>query len=383
MPGTPFNQALTLPQKNYSARFPGNNIGTWQIVNSGTLSASFSGTGASLEEVWDINVGGNYQVQESVPMKDLAQFCQNFLGYSKSAGVDQGINRVIPAQHPEISYLWASRIAMIEGLAPLGINKDQVATWQALRLRLTYETPPYRIVPNAQVDTLNGWAAEWQRYCTIDSTPATEFIQRSGGTYRWADGTPIDVSGNGEVLLGPGDVIPGDNMIGVKVTRHAITITWHLVPDNGLFPGGFFTSSQSPRIEACVGTVNSFTFMGRPPYTMLLEGWKATPRVMPWGIGSGATYPLAWDVELRWIYFNPPYDPKVNGAVGHLGVPHPSNGYWYAAINPNGESGTGVNEGVPGFLPGANPDVSDVGGTSDTLYIYPRADHGQVFAMNS
>lgn len=336
-----------VPTSTYTSRFPNNtSLKGWQRVIEGPINGSISNSGGRLEEVWEWDAGGLSGVtaspnQNAGQMTSVAWFAQEFLGFSQSGGSGNGIKRTLPAQHPQLTYLFASSIGGIEGVGPLGRDQYACATFKLWRLRLVYETPPYLIVPDSSV------TYEWERYTVIEINPATEFMRRFGGAWKWVAGVP-DV-GSRPVFE--------KNYTNFKITRTKIIMTWFQVPDTGLFVGGFENSTASPNIENAVGTVNSTTFMGRLPGTMLLEGWKPIPRTMP-EIGV-SNFPRSWDVQLTWTYFQPPPSAIDNNFAygarnGHLLVPHPTRAFWYP------------------------PQYS-----ADNSLIYPQSDHNQCFKMNS
>jgi len=191
------------------------------------------------------------------------------------------------------------------------------------RCQVQFETPPYRMATDEQT------TAEYQRFLLCDFETTSEFITRTAvgpaGVFYWSNNA-------GALRRKP---ISGSNQQSnaVLATKVKKAYTWIQVPDVGLFVGGFQASSYSPNIEKGVGKVNLGPFMGHPPDTLLLTGWKATPRTMPVDptvINAPSGIPRAWDVTLQMTFF----DPQPNGEVdvaGHNLVPHPYDGSWYAA----------------------------------------------------
>lgn len=336
-------------------------IPCWHRVAEGSAISGQFGTGMStLTETWDIEpfgapggtipgiapivqtpqgTNGPSGVQD-MALNLLGYFAQGVLGYAISKGAGSGINRILPSKHPDIPYLWASKITNVEGVGPTGKSSSTVATWRLIRVHIQYETPPYFMLADSAV------TAEWQRFTIIDIDPATEFLQRRTGSFQWPK-----VPGEGGVLTGR--PITDTNGASLRLSKKRVTMNWCCVPDVGLFTGKGFNSSggNSPNIEACVGCVNKTPFMCYPPGTLLMEAWKPTPRTYPWMTNVAPSgLPRAYDVRLVFSYFGahlpqagdllqPVYtvDPAVPGynaasVLGHQCVPHPTNGKWYRAF---------------------------------------------------
>ena len=371
------------PKNLYISRFPLNTVPCWQRVteNSSTIDGQFSAGVSQMSELWQIDpsLGSPGTPPKTILPQDgagpgsglgslpyavqaLGYFVQSCIGYAVSGGAGKGIKRVLPAQHPDIPYLWASRIGSVEGMGPYGISGSSSAMWKLINVRVQYETAPYYILPDG--------IPEWQRFTVPDSEPDVEFVQKRTGAFQF----PVNVA------LGPvsGQAIPDTYGAALKIQKTRKTFLWCQVPDNGLFLNGFNAGANSPNIEKCLGTVNSVQFMGFPPGTMLLEGCRYVSKTYPWMSNVGgiiSSFPRAWDVKLVWSYFGchvspqpagvvPPTtiaDPAVyaiNSTLGHQCVPHPTNGFWYRPFQQGG------NDGPP-------------------FWRYPVADHNQVFLMNS
>lgn len=77
----------------------------------------------SLQYVGGSSVGGSFtygasSASETWLMRDdaasLVQFIADVLGYSKKSGTS--INRKLPARHPDIPWIWASKVSWEGGL---------------------------------------------------------------------------------------------------------------------------------------------------------------------------------------------------------------------------------------------------------------------------
>lgn len=303
-------------QNNYLGQPNGPGAGivgtqTQQIVIEGeTVNA---GVGVSTgEETWDI------------PDETISRWISGVLGYALKS--DTQINRILPVQHPVLPFMWASGVSG-QGIGPRG-QKGSQALWKRWRTKIHFETPPYAILPNSQV------TKEYQRFLTLmDFSSNSEFFQRREGTFKYSSQAP-GLSGNKVD-------IPETYGAAQLVTKVAQTYLWVQVPDNGLFTGGF--PGAPTKLAAGVGKVNSASFFGYEAGTLLFDSWKPIARVFPASPGllglPPQGVPRCWDVQLRFIYFNPPSGmddtTTAGGRYGHNLVPHPVNGLWYLAYLKN------------------------------------------------
>lgn len=300
-------------------------IDSQQIVYQGeTVSAGVGRTTA--EQTWDVS------------NDSLADWITACIGYAKSKGQGQGINRNLPAQHPQLKYLYVSGVGA-EGLGPTG-KDGSVATYKRWRTKLHYETPPYDIVADNNVQQ------ECFRYITmINAQSNTEVFQRRQGCFAYSIQSGIGVTNRNALL------IPESHGASQSVTKVAYDYLWVNLPDVGLFGGSGFSGSgcgSSQNIINGIGKVNNTSFLGFDPGTLLFDSWKPVSRTYPvepilLGLQQWQV-PRAWDVQLRFIYFNPPSGMKAAGTIsgvpavwpahaqqGHNLVPHPTNGLWYLA----------------------------------------------------
>jgi hypothetical protein len=274
-------------------------VATWQDVTGSPVDYHFAYGQQTAVEKWDI------------ADVDLDFFRQDTLGYAVSNGPGLGIDRQLPAQHPQMQEMRAVSVGPVEALAPTGqraATGGQTAAFKLLRVTVNYERPLYTMLANGAAD------AEWKRFTIPDVGPTAEYIVREGGSYQWpADHPKLP---NKPLIKGP-----ARRQI-VKKTR--VTVTWYQVPDAGLFVGGW--PGASPNIEGGIGCVNDDAFMDRAAGVWLFTGWKPEPRLMmkP-NVGTG----LAWDVKLFLLRFDLPDASYGNPANrGHNCVPW-VDGKWY------------------------------------------------------
>lgn len=298
------------------------NVPALQYVGGGgnCVGGGFNYGASSCYQEWLIKDAG----------KNLPRFIADVMGYAKKAGT--GIHRSLPARHPELVWCWASNISWDAGLAPTGQRQGfnrATAAYKGLKLKVEFSAPPYAIIPDGQITAAR---PEYHRFVSLNSDPNTEFIQRKHGTFQFPAGTPA---------ISTQELPEGVPQLLVK---NRIALTWHQVPDDGLFTNGgsFREGATAANLIAGIGKVNSSTFLGYPAGTLLMEGYKLIPYnlpIMPSILGNemfvgpggkGGIPPRFWNVEMVLTYFNPPIDTGGGfTARGHNLLPHPTDPYWY------------------------------------------------------
>lgn len=319
-------------------------IQSQQIVLSGETLKAGIGQSSGVE-TWD------------VPGNMLPQWFKGMLGIGIKNGT--AIQRTLPAQHPFMKNMYCASID-VEGEAPFGQDQfnSGVANWKRWRTKVYWETPPYAVLSDNQIIVYAGSnAPETFRYFTLVNYQAnSQVYQRRQGTFSYSSQAP-GLSGN---LV----QIPESGGASQVVTKISEEYLWVQVPDNGLFSGGF--PGAPANILAAIGCVNNSTFLGRPAGTMLFDNWHPVARTYPAEPIDLNLQPFqvprCWDVQLRFIYFNPPSGmpngTTAGGQFGHNLVPHPNNGLWYLAYQ------TGQTESV------------------STYWRYQPANFNTIFQMN-
>lgn len=336
-------------------------------VDPSSISANFGVGESQYKLTFDIANITHGAGTKTTAVGCLPDFIADVLGYSVSYGAGNGINRSLPAQHPECSWLYASKVDLLQGVGPTGsyagIGGGLLGQWRAYRMAVTFESPPYFITSNAAVSANTAACKEYQRYTYMEGDPASEFLTRQGGAFQWPAGAPTGVANT---------PVQGSMAASVtqRISKTKLKIVWVNVPDEGLWgTGGFSETPYSAAIESRVGTVNSTSFLNRPRGTMLLTGWKPTSRTMPVSQQRiGGDFPRAWDVELYFSYFQQAgMILGVPGVVGHnlapAPAPAPNGGLWWRVYL----KGTAAN-------PGAD---------TSQYWRYQESDHNQLFTMNA
>lgn len=262
---------------------------------------------------------------ETVYIKDdpdhLKNFITDIIGYSQKdfAGAGDTISRLLPARHPFLPYLWASGIEDITPVGrPVQSPQNNYAKYDLLRCRVNFATPPYRMIED-------GVGNEFDRFVAVEGYETNStFVQQKNGA--------IVFSGTSAPAAWQNKPIPDSGGMTIKISRTRIKLLWVMVPDKGLFSGGW--PGAPTKILTSLGTVNNATFMGYPAKTLLFESWNPVPRTMPVDptlLGLNATdVPRAWDVQLVFNYFDPkPSGEAAAASVGWQGALCPTDRQWY------------------------------------------------------
>lgn len=312
-----------------------------QSTSSGDASFGIDISQATL--VVDVPVSSAAQNIDSWP---ITKIIANVLGYSKKN--QKRITRKPPMRHPIWPWLWASKITSIKfmrpgKLTPSGGQYDlnagdstatkynetgavvneygtSFAAFKFARMTILFTTMPYDIRQDGEVSVdptaSNG---EWIRFCVREFQPSTQVLTKPVGSLKWRAG-PLN-----------GQTVPSSHSQIVSKTR--IKITWHQVPDDGLFDSGGSAKGGYPtNLMAPVGQVNDVPFLGRPIGTLLMESPELIPITMPChpdilgGLNTLSDPPRAWNVVVNLLYFDPPGDGTNHG---HNLLPHPTDGLWY------------------------------------------------------
>jgi hypothetical protein len=382
------------------------NLVTWGEVGESRQSAvgSFAADAGSLS----MDVICNWT--------DLNKVITNIVGYSwvDFFEGEPRLNRYAPAAHPYWPAFRATRINSVFGIGPIGVTTlgDSVpALWNnfthyvigqtVLSHGIAYtcnannfnEEPPNPAFWLVDLNpVVGGYAGQWQKARLSIQFEVTKYpvvsdvIGLTGEAYRafteWSFSPNIEQlarKGTNWTWLGidPGaaNSFTGDTYL--RVPKGILQARWIGVPENWVMDGRVFPTN----LMKAVGKLNDRPFpsvgwpstrdatinVQFPAGTLLMLPPAMTASAMLTGSNAGGildvfessdnnTYrPRALDVILKWVYFNPPYDPanysnvniKVDGVVtlvkiiGHnlLPLPYPRLGVdgvtyysWYPAV---------------------------------------------------
>lgn len=275
------------------------------------------------------------------------------LGYSEyTPSTASRMTRELPLQHPQYPWMFATEIASIQGRSPklysvggapasveiftrqsqrLGVK---IQAYKLYRAVVVFTAVKYNVLRNRSLQE-----SELYRFVERNYQLGLENIIRQGNSFKWVPGTPL-----------AGQSIPQGFV--ARAPKGVVTYLWRQVPRVGLF--GRSGDGWPNNIWDGVGRVNSETFDGCPPGTLLLLPPKFMPISSPYtsfgveGVGE-ADSTVAYDVELPMSYIDPPADPAFAGTGpayslrGHNLFPPPpgqASGYWYPATHSGAANGT-------------------------------------------
>lgn len=255
------------------------------------------------------NVVRTYWIQWS----KRSQSRKDLLGWPvvKQAGGQSFISRSVPHLYPEEvdtngnAQLYATACKQVEGWGiPAAVNGQvnmksllNVAQYLYAKMRVTYETLTYDVLDDADM-VVNGYTvngvpdeATLARYVTLRTHPSAEYLTLPQGSFK------IVLSANN---LGPfalpavGPAVPGAP--GRIVPGYDVSLTWHRIPRSCIGSRLWNPNLARPPIDMAIGCVNSVTFAGCPPGTLLC----LPPDIRP--IRS-ATLDRIADIEYRLKWF--------------------------------------------------------------------------------
>ena len=326
-----------------------------------------------------------------VPWNKIRSFIRQVCGYSVAdVGSPYKLGRPeVPIRHPRFPWMWADSVS-VQAWNPLGDvnpNYDQYATadeWWKVQTKWPgidsftygnygepYLSPPFEVnykqayatvrfkefpAPVFRDDdpTWTSSSKEYQRFVAlVQATPKNEIVSAAGGTEGtalwWADSSAAIV-GPPIIAVGPtagGSAAGGKEFKGSVYTfkqQVGFSVLWKQVEESYIIDDSLDNYMIMPvpaRLMAHLGTVNSATFCGQPPGTLLFSGLglKRFQQPLPTDSDFGL---FAYDVTLQFDYFKPKRPATVIKSLGPTGgspadkqgwhcFPFGPNGYWYAA----------------------------------------------------
>lgn len=333
-----------------------------------------------------------------VPMHKLRSCLQNILGFSiadtapSGSGSSAGwrLHRPkVQMQHPYFSWLWADQCTITPynplanstqsqrnpwpgpGDAPPNWNYDYpprvrsadpninspfyTVNYQMADVSIAFKPVNSPISADAsETSNQNMWwvpgSPEYKRFVgpAIGDflRPKIEIISAGGGatnqTLYFAEGSPGQASGpipGGPAVAGTVP-IPG-GMTYIRKQSNEFNIAWELVEESYIVDAtedNYLIMPRPARLMAHLGTVNSDTFCGNPPGTLLLDGMTLNRFQQP--IRTNSPFGLfAYDILLKFVQFDPPRSATVTTVPGsstplkrgHWLYPWREDNLWYYA----------------------------------------------------
>lgn len=279
---------------------------TLTAINSATErigARSISTTGFSIAD------GGRAVVKYLVDESNLEQACVDLLG---GAAIPEraGIQRKLPAAHPQWQWLFCDRIANIEGLGfkqkvnsraeeAIGIFVEAepiqyYARYKQYEITAEFSPRPYPVLLDTSIPRKfivyykddgaaqnDFYASEWLRYVEIVEKPAAEYLTAVNGQLVFK----MDVN------PGWGDIkdkaVPGGQLRQL-IQSVMLEVKWHQVPYS-------FLLSTNSYIDRCMGRVNQNAWNNYPAGSLLLHSMTVdrvyTPPFPEWIPFNGAFVP--------------------------------------------------------------------------------------------
>ncbi len=223
-----------------------------------------------------------------------------FVGYSRTDYPNSSTKliRWLPAVHPRwpmmrcttVSVKGLKRLGHADPRPPfnqLGAYRLPLPKYERYRFDVHFEQPQYNYVPD-EIAT-----SEWDRFITIDPADETEIITVDGGQYLY--NAPTDASLNAKL------VAINSPYLKVYAQRSGLIVTAYQVPMD--FIMDFY--GLPLHFMAAKGKVNSTTFLGRPPQTMLLQNYEIIKRAQPIATSQFSTLLFGCTVKMHFGFTDP------------------------------------------------------------------------------
>lgn len=272
---------------------------------------------------------GEATIVVNVPWKKVRSFARFVLGWSYAdAAAPFRLRRENPQPHPRLAWLTASTVSF-NSRGPVGVagvgtrvpgvfgSSLPVAKYNHVYATVRFTDRPWFFLADDKATTP---ALESQRSTYFDPVPSIEIIS--------AEGINNILFANGPALNDP---IPAP--FGTLMSKCTYTLNWMWVPHeyiSGADPYVF----RPTRLEACTGRVNSDTFLGFPPMTLLMQAPRYTRFKFPILTAAGAASGYyGWNVQIPLQFFDPPMGVPGDAATyrGNQLVPRRVDLLWYGA----------------------------------------------------
>ena len=302
----------------------------------------------------------------TTPQSDgLSTIISAILGGAYLGGSQQLI-RWNQMRHPRYRWLAARKIESVVGLSARGNVavpqqpnvsgvQNLTAKYNAWRITVIFDNPLYNLVDDIDPRLTTNYSSlappatnglgfqrgsnEWLRNFYLESVDeTTNFITIEGGSARFLDpallANPRLKDFNNSSFQSPGR--------SVAEVKQLYKFTWTYIPENYCATGQAIPAARirTPIFGRYLNYVNSQTFLGFPPFTLLFEPFGYIRKRMP--ISTTNDQPLFWvELTLCLRYFNPPTQQStatisINGVDvpvgGHLTAPLSYNNGYYQIV---------------------------------------------------
>jgi hypothetical protein len=246
------------------------------------------------------------------------------------------LHRDNPQAHPRFAWLTASTVTF-NSLGPVGV--EDVGTKVPGVFSSSLPVAKYEEVEATVRFTDRPWA-----FITDDQLAVVELFSASGEACR---NTYFEVSPTIEIISAEGlnnikfqhgpkanQEIPAP--FGTLMSKCNKTLNWMWVPHE--FISGSDALQFAPtKINACVGRVNSATFLGHPAGTLLLQAPQYQRFRFPVLTANGTYGYFGWNIRFPMQFFDPTRGTGSSDAYrGHQCVPDRDTLLWYGAIRASG-----------------------------------------------
>lgn len=349
-----------------------NQAGGWVAVAWEEYVGQDASHGATWSTAWD---EGNQAVfQVIINWQDGLEFEIEALGYSTFNSNTTTLSRTLPVRHPYKSWMRCERILGVQPVrwdeksagfvsgflsVPAGVP---ISEYAYLLVTMGFANPKYRVLTDAQLQSLYGANQEWRRFCEVKHRVNAQALTRENGSWYWADGSSTAA---GAVPPTRNNAIPAP--IGQTLYHDEIHVKWKRLPRRGVYGQSGESDFFNTNILSNWGKVNSTTTLwglsgNQWSGVLRFVSADATPISSPFDPGAQGLQATSIneyvDLDLVFDWFDPPYGDSAYR--GHNLAPNPADNFWYLLTTSN-----------------ANAVGAPAGQT-----IYPTADISQVFTLS-
>ena len=290
-----------------------------------------------------------------------------FLGYSQADPVALTLNRSVPAFCPESPWLLCTQF----GYKGIKYTGDQDYPWDdspgALplpgftyyRCSVTFSAVDYLAIPDEDMPGLT----EADRFVSVVPDDQVELVNVDGGQYVYRSTQAADTFATdaGAATANPIYLVKGAHLR-VHASRTGFLVTWYNVDRD--YVCDKYTDPVA--LVKAKGTVNSTTFLNRPPYTMLLSNYKFVQRPAVIATLEADKQKFSLEIQMFYKFTNPEKGDPNETYGGWLLVPAPgtnSRKGWYYAWNYNA----------------LNPTTQEYDHNYQDQGLYDTYDHNKIF----